>query len=112
MLACGHVSLVGYVPFPLDGNVLLYVQLSNLAGCSLCVPNMFMPLCCCFGHLRHVARLQGAPGFNMIEQPINFLSWNVRGLNCTDRCSTVNATIASSSCHVVCLQGTKLDNVD
>ena len=48
----------------------------------------------------------------MFEQPINFLSWNVRGLNCPDRCSTVNATIASSSCHVVCLQETKLGNID
>uniref|UniRef100_A0A453DFS4 Endonuclease/exonuclease/phosphatase domain-containing protein n=1 Tax=Aegilops tauschii subsp. strangulata TaxID=200361 RepID=A0A453DFS4_AEGTS len=48
----------------------------------------------------------------MLAQPINFLSWNVRGLNCPDRRSTVNATIASSSCHVVCLQETKLDNID
>ena len=35
----------------------------------------------------------------------------IRGLNCPDRRSTVNATIASSSCHIVCLQETKLDNV-
>ena len=50
--------------------------------------------------------------FYMIEQPINFLSWNIRGLNCLDRRSMVNATIASSSCHIVCLQETKLGNVD
>lgn len=48
----------------------------------------------------------------MLEQQINFLSWNVRGLNCPDRRAAVHATIASSSCHVVCLQETKLNNVD
>ncbi|XP_073359879.1 uncharacterized protein [Aegilops tauschii subsp. strangulata] len=59
-----------------------------------------------------MAKLQGSSSYKMLEQPINFLSWNVRGLNCPGRRTTVNATIASSSCHVVCLQETKLDNVD
>lgn len=48
----------------------------------------------------------------MTTQPINTLSWNVRGLNCPARKATVNATIAASSCQLVCLQETKLDSVD
>ncbi|XP_073360430.1 uncharacterized protein [Aegilops tauschii subsp. strangulata] len=48
----------------------------------------------------------------MTEQAINTLSWNVRGLNCPNRRATVSATIASSSCHIVCLQETKLTIVD
>lgn len=48
----------------------------------------------------------------MTEQPINTLSWNVRGLNCPDRRATVSATIAGSSCHLVCLQETKLSSID
>lgn len=40
------------------------------------------------------------------------LSWNVWGLNCPTRWSTINTTIATSSCQIVCLQETKLDNVD
>jgi exonuclease III len=43
---------------------------------------------------------------------VNLLSWNVRGLNDVDRQSTVNEIISNSSCHVVCLQETKLDYVD
>lgn len=48
----------------------------------------------------------------MIEQPINTLSWNVRGLNCPNRRATVSATIAASSCQLVCLQETKVENFD
>lgn len=48
----------------------------------------------------------------MLEQSIDFLSWNVRGLNCLDRQTTVHETIASSSCQIVCLQETKLAAVD
>ena len=48
----------------------------------------------------------------MLVQPINVMCWNVRGLNCPDRRATVSATIAASSCHIVCLQETKLHNVD
>jgi exonuclease III len=45
----------------------------------------------------------------MIEQTINILGWNVRGLNDQDRKDTVHETIAASSCHIVCLQETKLE---
>lgn len=48
----------------------------------------------------------------MLAQPFSLLSWNVRGLNCPDRRATVHETIASTSCHLVCLQETKLDDVD
>lgn len=48
----------------------------------------------------------------MLEQPVNILCWNVRGLNCLDRRTTVHETIAASSCQIVCLQESKLDNVD
>jgi hypothetical protein len=38
----------------------------------------------------------------MIEQIINFIGWNVRGLNNQDLKDTVHATIADSCCHLVC----------
>jgi exonuclease III len=47
----------------------------------------------------------------MLEQQINTLGWNVRGLNDQDRKDTVHETIAATSCHVVCLQETKLESV-
>jgi hypothetical protein len=47
----------------------------------------------------------------MLEQAINFLGWNVRGLNDQDRKDTVHETIAASSCHIVCLQETKLESI-
>jgi exonuclease III len=47
----------------------------------------------------------------MLELLLNTLCWNVRGLNDLDRCSTVSETIASSSCHIVCLQETKLESI-
>jgi hypothetical protein len=47
----------------------------------------------------------------MIEQTVNTLGWNVRGLNDQDRKDTVHETIAASSCHIVCLQETKLESV-
>ena len=40
------------------------------------------------------------------------LSWNPRGLNDPDRRTAVHTTIAASSCHIVCLQETKLAHVD
>ena len=43
---------------------------------------------------------------------ISILSWNVRGLNDPHRQDTVHEIIAASSCHVVCLQETKLDDID
>jgi exonuclease III len=47
----------------------------------------------------------------MIESIINILGWNVRGLNDQDRQDAVHETIASSTCHIVCLQETKLASV-
>uniref|UniRef100_A0A453PU51 Endonuclease/exonuclease/phosphatase domain-containing protein n=1 Tax=Aegilops tauschii subsp. strangulata TaxID=200361 RepID=A0A453PU51_AEGTS len=48
----------------------------------------------------------------MLAQPVNFLCWNVRGLNCPGRRATVHEMIVSTTCHIVCLQETKLDDVD
>jgi exonuclease III len=39
-------------------------------------------------------------------------SWNVRGLNDPDRCSTVSESISASSCSIACLQESKLQNID
>lgn len=48
----------------------------------------------------------------MLEQPVNILSWNIRGVNDPDRRATVNETISASSCQIVCLQESKLENID
>jgi hypothetical protein len=43
---------------------------------------------------------------------INMLGWNnVRGLNDQDRRDTVHERIASSSCHIACLQKLSLDDI-
>uniref|UniRef100_A0ACD6A1M8 Uncharacterized protein n=1 Tax=Avena sativa TaxID=4498 RepID=A0ACD6A1M8_AVESA len=42
----------------------------------------------------------------MLEQP-----WNVRGLNDQDRKDTMHETIATSTCQIVCLQETKLEDI-
>jgi exonuclease III len=47
-----------------------------------------------------------------MSDTVDLLSWNVRGLNDVDRQATVNEIISASSCHIVCLQETKLDVVD
>jgi exonuclease III len=47
----------------------------------------------------------------MLEQLPNLLGWNVRGLNDQDRKDTVHETIANSSCHIACLQETKLQHI-
>jgi exonuclease III len=47
----------------------------------------------------------------MLEQPVNILGWNTRGLNDQDRRDTVHETISSSSYHIVFLQETKLQNL-
>jgi mannosylglycoprotein endo-beta-mannosidase len=47
----------------------------------------------------------------MLEQVINFLGWNVRGLNDQGRKDTVHGVIANSSCQIVCLQETKLETI-
>jgi hypothetical protein len=48
----------------------------------------------------------------MSEQELVWLIWNVRGLNDDDRKTTVSFTIASSSCHIACLQESKLQVID
>jgi hypothetical protein len=53
----------------------------------------------------------GPPLFAMLEQTVNFLGWNVRGLNDQDRKDTVHETIAASTCRIVCLQETKLERI-
>jgi hypothetical protein len=53
----------------------------------------------------------GAAMVIMLEHTVNFLGWNVRGLNDQDRKDTVHETVAASSCHIVCLQETKLASI-
>ena len=48
----------------------------------------------------------------MLEQNLAILCWNVRGLNCPDRQSVVHETIVASSCHLVCIQESKLQTID
>jgi exonuclease III len=48
----------------------------------------------------------------MCDFAINILCWNERGLNDPNRRTTVSETIADTSCHIVCLQETKLELVD
>ena len=48
----------------------------------------------------------------MLGMNINCLSWNPRGLNDPKRRDVVSDLVASSSCQIVCLQETKLQNVD
>lgn len=48
----------------------------------------------------------------MNDNNLCILSWNVRGLNCPARRATVHETIASTPCNIVCLQETKLANID
>jgi exonuclease III len=43
---------------------------------------------------------------------VEIISWNVRGLNATDRCLAVYETLAATPCQIVCLQETKLHIVD
>ena len=52
------------------------------------------------------------PGFNMHDQDLSILNWNVRGLNCPNRRATIRETVAATPCHLVCLQETKLEHVD
>jgi hypothetical protein len=43
---------------------------------------------------------------------ISVLEPNVRGLNDPDRCTTMNESIAASTCTIACLQESKLQNFD
>jgi len=47
-----------------------------------------------------------------MSNDFNTLSWNVRGLNSPARCLAVHETLKSTTCHIACLQETKLQNVD
>lgn len=75
---------------------------ASLTTASVYVVQLYVLLAMYEGHLCLI----------MLEQPMNVLSWNVRGLNCPDRRATVHETIAASSCPIVCLQETKLADVD
>jgi exonuclease III len=48
----------------------------------------------------------------MSNPNIKILSWNVGGLNSSERCLTVHETVAATPCQIVCLQETKLQNID
>jgi hypothetical protein len=50
--------------------------------------------------------------FAMLDNNINCLSWNPRGLNCSKWCDVVGDLFASSSCQIVYLQETKLHHVN
>jgi exonuclease III len=43
---------------------------------------------------------------------VDIIPWNVRGLNAAARCLTVHETLAATSCHIACLQETKLQTGD
>jgi len=50
--------------------------------------------------------------YYMAASDIDTLCWNVRGLNSAKRCLAVHEMIASTSCHIACLQETKLQSLD
>lgn len=50
--------------------------------------------------------------FIMQVGDFNLISWNVRGLNAAARCMVVHETIKATSCHIVCIQETKLSHID
>lgn len=45
-------------------------------------------------------------------QNVDLISWNVRGLNSAVRCNTVHELMRETKCNIVCLQETKLQNMD
>jgi exonuclease III len=48
----------------------------------------------------------------MSNPNIEILSWDVRGLNSSERCLAVHETVAATPCQIVCLQETKLQFID
>ena len=50
--------------------------------------------------------------YYMAANDFDTLCWNVRGLNSAKRCLAVHEMIASTSCHIACLQETKLQSLD
>ena len=59
-----------------------------------------------------VAKFGAVPSYTMNLQELIMLIWNVRGLNDPDRHTAVNETPAASSCHIACLQESKLQSID
>jgi exonuclease III len=48
----------------------------------------------------------------MLSLILDIICWNVGGLNDQARKDTVHATIAQTTCHIACIQETKLDFID
>jgi exonuclease III len=48
----------------------------------------------------------------MNNNDLKFLNWNVRGLNCAARREAVKLLIQQAQPHIVCLQETKLSQID
>jgi exonuclease III len=48
------------------------------------------------------------PSVSMSHNDFDILSWNVRGLNMAARCLAMHEMIAANTCHIACLQETKL----
>lgn len=48
----------------------------------------------------------------MTTSSFETICWNVRGLNSAARCVTVHELLSATTCHFVCLQETKLANID
>jgi exonuclease III len=48
----------------------------------------------------------------MIGQDLSIADWNTRGLNDQGRKDTVHAFLSDTSCHIACIQETKLDQLD
>lgn len=53
-----------------------------------------------------------SPQLRMNEPSINIICWNVCDLNSQARKAIVHKTFTSTTCHLVCLQETKLSNVE
>jgi hypothetical protein len=69
------------------------------------------PCLCCL--IRPPGYLQlGGNWFPMSQKNCNILCWNVRGLNDVVRQDTVNLLVKDTAASIVCLQETKLQNMD
>ena len=89
----------------------LFVLLLSVCNSHLQLPNdvdLSRPLLCSMLSLMSLMW----PLFAMNENNICILNWNVCGLNCPDRRSTVHETIDATPCNIVCLHETKLAVVD
>lgn len=50
--------------------------------------------------------------FPMSNHNPSILNWNVRGLNCPNRRATIRETIAATPCHIICIQESKMADID